>query len=394
MKKLAVIFPGIGYTADRSLLCFGRRLAEEHGFESRLLSYGSLPEKAKRDREKLREACEAAVMQAEEALGAVDFSAYGEILFVAKSIGTVAAARIAAKLPAGRRTRLLLYTPLEETFAVPFRDALVFTGSADPWVGGENSRIPALCAQRGIPCAVIDGANHSLETGDVLRDAGNLREILRRADAFLRGGAEDGSGAAECSGKREETIVDISQELFSCRVFPGDPAPERRLLSSLEEGAPCNLTALSLCAHNGTHVDAPLHFIRNGKSIAGLPLEIFAGPCRVFRHEGPVGADAAAAMLERAQECRRILIAGKATVTEAAAEVFAESGLRLLGNESQTVGPENAPGRVHRILLGAGCILLEGLVLSGVEEGEWKLHAAPLKLDGSDGAPCRAYLIR
>ncbi len=189
-------------------------------------------------------------------------------------------------------------------------------------------------------------------------------------------------------------IVDISQELFSCRVFPGDPAPERRLLSSLEEGAPCNLTALSLCAHNGTHVDAPRHFIRDGKDIAALPLEIFAGPCRVFRHEGPVSADAAAAMLEKARECRRILIAGKAMVTEAAAEVFAEGGLRLLGNESQTVGPENAPGRVHRILLGAGCVLLEGLVLSGVEEGEWALHAAPLKLGGSDGAPCRAYLMR
>ena len=65
-------------------------------------------------------------------------------------------------------------------------------------------------------------------------------------------------------------IYDISQELFSCRVFPGDPAPERKRLLSLEDGAICNLSALSLCAHNGTHVDAPFHFIPYGRTIDEL----------------------------------------------------------------------------------------------------------------------------
>ena len=85
---------------------------------------------------------------------------------------------------------------------------------------------------------------------------------------------------------------------------------------------------------------------------------------------------------------------GNAVVTAPAARVFAESGLLLLGNESQTVGPENAPKEVHLILLGAGMTLLEGVVLGGVDEGRYFLSAAPLNLGGSDGAPCRAYLIK
>ncbi len=192
-------------------------------------------------------------------------------------------------------------------------------------------------------------------------------------------------------------IIDISQEVFSCRVFPGDPAPERRTPASVAKGDICNLTAFSMCAHNGTHVDAPYHFIEDGKTIDRLPLETFVGPCWVARHEGEIGAADAEAMLREAEGCgadRRILIAGRAVVTEAAARVFADRGVLLLGNESQTVGPEDAPMQVHRILLGAGCVLLEGIVLTGVEEGRYELHAAPLNLGGCDGAPCRAYLMK
>ena len=102
-------------------------------------------------------------------------------------------------------------------------------------------------------------------------------------------------------------------------------------------------------------------------------------------------------MLARARELgagERILVAGPATVTLEAARVFAEGGIRLFGNESQTVGPEDAPMAVHLILLGAGVILLEGVVLSHVPEGKYFLSAAPLKLGGREGAPCRAMLIR
>jgi arylformamidase len=113
-------------------------------------------------------------------------------------------------------------------------------------------------------------------------------------------------------------------------------------------------------------------------------------------HEGEVTADHAREMLAKAALAgawERLLIGGKATVTEEAARVFAEAGIRLIGNESQTVGPEDAPMAVHLVLLGAGVILLEGVVLAHVPEGKYFLSAAPLKLGGREGAPCRALLI-
>ncbi|MBQ8610157.1 MAG: cyclase family protein [Oscillospiraceae bacterium] len=192
-------------------------------------------------------------------------------------------------------------------------------------------------------------------------------------------------------------IIDITQELFSCKVFPGDPAPERRVLASMAQGAVCNVTALSMCAHNGTHVDAPAHFIADGRTVDQLPPEVFTGDCWVARHEGDVSAADAAAILEKAAAAgaaQRILIAGKACLTAQAARVFAEAKLLLYGNESQTVGPENAPLEVHLILLGADMALLEGAVLTGVEEGKYMLCAAPVNLGGAEGAPCRALLIR
>lgn len=191
-------------------------------------------------------------------------------------------------------------------------------------------------------------------------------------------------------------LIDITQELFCCNVYPGDPAPERTQILSIENGDVCNLTGLSMCAHNGTHADVPNHFFRDGKTIDQMGLEPFVGECFVARMYGDVLAADAAEILERAREAeapQRILIGGKATVTEEAARVFAEAGIFLLGNESQTVGPEEAPMAVHLILLGSDCVLLEGIVLDGVKEGRYFLSAAPLNLGGCDGAPCRAYLI-
>ena len=188
-------------------------------------------------------------------------------------------------------------------------------------------------------------------------------------------------------------IYDISQEVFSCAVYPGDPKPERKTLSATARGDLYNLTAFSLCAHNGTHIDAPFHFLPEGKTVEKMGLEIFVGDCFLARHEGDVRAADALAILEKAGAAPRILIAGRATVTEEAARVFAAGGICLLGNESQSVGPENAPMAVHKILLGAGCALLEGVVLTDIPEGRYFLSAAPLNLSGADGAPCRAYLI-
>lgn len=193
-------------------------------------------------------------------------------------------------------------------------------------------------------------------------------------------------------------IYDISQEVFSCKVFPGDPAPQRQVLSSMETGALYNLTAISMCAHNGTHVDAPFHFIKDGKTVDAIPLEAVVGMAYVAEHQGIVTGDDAASMLAKAkalnpEAAKRMLIKGAAVVSEEAAKVFAASGMLLVGNESQTVGPEDAPMAVHHILLGANMILLEGIRLAAVPEGVYLLNAAPLNLAGADGAPCRALLI-
>ncbi len=188
-------------------------------------------------------------------------------------------------------------------------------------------------------------------------------------------------------------IYDISQEVFGCAVFPGDPAPERQVLSEIAKGGSCNLTAIRMCAHNGTHVDAPYHFCADGKTIDEVGLAVWIGPCYVAEHEGVVTAEDMRRILKRAEEAERILIKGKAELSAEAARVCAEAGLLLYGNESQTVGPESAPAEVHRILLGAGCVLLEGIRLGGVPEGAYLLNAAPLNLGGADGAPCRAVLM-
>lgn len=202
-------------------------------------------------------------------------------------------------------------------------------------------------------------------------------------------------------------IYDISQEVFSCAIFPGDPSPQREIMLSIKDGAVCNLTAIYMCAHNGTHVDAPYHFINDGKTIEQVSLEKFVGLCYVAEHDGIVTAEDAKEMLRKAEiagaKCKqeygnsgaskRILIKGKVEVSADAARVFADADIFLVGNESQTVGPENAPMEVHLILLGAGAVLLEGIRLTEVPEGVYLLNAAPINLGGADGAPCRAILL-
>lgn len=193
-------------------------------------------------------------------------------------------------------------------------------------------------------------------------------------------------------------IYDISQEVFGCKVFPGDPAPERRVLSSVSKGDHCNLTAFSMCAHNGTHADAPFHFIEDGKTVDAVSLDTFVGKAYVSERHGTVSGGDAEKILEKAraldpEASKRILIKGNAVVSSEAAKVFASERILLLGNESQTVGPEDAPMEVHLILLGADVVLLEGIRLSEVREGVYFLNAAPLDLAGADGSPCRAILI-
>ena len=199
MGKLAIVFPGIGYTPDKPLLHYAGRLAGELGYEIRRISYTGFPNNILGDREKMAESYRLALSQTEAQLAGMDLSCCGDLLLIGKSIGTTLAARLAARHPS-LRIRLVLYTPMEDAFRFPLENAIVFTGSGDPWVGGAESRIPALCGEKGIPCFMIPGANHALETGDILRDIQTLHGVMEETKRFLLDQAPEddrGSGGKE-----------------------------------------------------------------------------------------------------------------------------------------------------------------------------------------------------
>ena len=185
MSKLAVLFPGIGYTADKPLLYFSRRIAADLGYEIRILGYSGFPPKIQGDRGRMEESFRIAFDQSVEMLSDIDFNVYDDILFIGKSIGTIVAAKIASDSSVKGRIRLVLYTPLEETFSFDFGDAIVFTGSDDPWVGKDKSRIRSICEGHGIPCQLVPDANHSLETKDPLRDMEMLSAIMKQTEEFI-----------------------------------------------------------------------------------------------------------------------------------------------------------------------------------------------------------------
>lgn len=191
-------------------------------------------------------------------------------------------------------------------------------------------------------------------------------------------------------------IIDISQEVLSCAVYPGDPVPRCEQLQSMDAGALYNLSSLSMCVHNGTHIDAPAHFFADGKTVEQLDLSACVGRCYVSHHGGLLSDTEAEGILAdaRALGCHeRILLADDCTVTLGAAEVFVRGGVRLIGVDTQSVGPADAPMAVHKCLLGAEVVLLEGLVLSHVKGGSSTLCAAPLNIAGCEGTPCRAILL-
>lgn len=182
-KKIAVFFPGIGYTLDKPLLYYSRKLIASAGYDIRLLPYTGFPEKILGDRGKMKESYRIALEQTKEMLRDVEFRAYDEILFVGKSIGTAVATEYAAQIR--KPVRFVLYTPLEETFLFLVGDAIVFTGLDDPWVGKKDSKIEALCREKGIPCTIIPSGNHSLETGNVQMDIMNLQMIMKKTEEFV-----------------------------------------------------------------------------------------------------------------------------------------------------------------------------------------------------------------
>ena len=193
-------------------------------------------------------------------------------------------------------------------------------------------------------------------------------------------------------------IYDISSELLSAQRYGDDPSPSFKPVFRMERGDAYNLSSLSLCLHTGTHVDAPFHFYKDGKTVEQMSLESCVGYAYLTRHTGDFTEKDATRVLKKARNAsplseKRILIGGAATVTLDAARVFTKAGVCLIGCEGVSVGPVDAPMAVHRELLGAEVVLLEGIKLSEIPEGVYILCAAPIKIEGADGAPTRAILI-
>ena len=203
-------------------------------------------------------------------------------------------------------------------------------------------------------------------------------------------------------------IIDISQRIHpEMLVYPGDPKFHARSVSSFKQGDGCEVSELTIGSHCGTHLDAPKHMIKDGASLEGIPLENFYGPCRVITLAGSVISEK---MVADAGICdgERIIIRtdpqGKYTsqnrfnpsvLSMRAAQYLAQKKLRLLGIDAPTVeNIEMCDGEVHKVLLGSGTVLLEGLCLENAPDGEYILSAFPLKLSGENGSPCRAVLIQ
>jgi len=188
-------------------------------------------------------------------------------------------------------------------------------------------------------------------------------------------------------------IHDISQEIFSAAIFPGDAAPTKRTLMSLDKEIPdiCQLSEITLGSHTGTHMDAPRHFYKDGKCIDQIDLDKCVGACKVVEADGVITVNEMDDLLKDGTQ--RILIRGNIEITLEVAKLLTSKKIKCIGVEGLTIGPLSAPKDVHLELLGQEVVMIEGLRLAGVKPGNYILAAQPLKLGGLDGSPLRAILI-
>jgi arylformamidase len=167
-----------------------------------------------------------------------------------------------------------------------------------------------------------------------------------------------------------------------------------------------NSSSIHASAHAGTHVDAPFHFVPEGQTIESLPLDLFIGPARVCAVDAGThitAADVAAAGVEGESrvlfKTRNSSLLRKgvydpsfAAFSVDAARALAQAGVKLVGLDYLSAAKADEQVPVHRAFLDHGVILLEGVDLSDVPPGRYELICPPVKLGGSDGAPCRAIL--
>ncbi len=187
---------------------------------------------------------------------------------------------------------------------------------------------------------------------------------------------------------------DISRELLTAPLFPGDPAPRTEKMTDVTLGDECTTSVLHACVHTGTHMDAPGHYLPRGESVESIPLSVCCGPCVVIAQNGPVVGETAEKYPRLLRGVPRLLLKGDATLTPSGASEIVCAGVTLVGVEGTSVASPRDNGEVHRMLLDAGVVILEGLDLREVTPGRYLLIAPPVKIRGADGAPVRALLAR
>ena len=181
-KKIAVIFPGVGYHVDKPLLYYSRKLAGQYGYEIVCADYGKLPSGIKGDMKKMYEAYEQALANVTEKFADLDFHSYDRVLFISKSIGTAVAASYDAQYEIGAGH--IYYTPVEASFQAIGTEGIVFHGTGDDWAKTEV--ISAECEKRGLPLYLTEQANHSMETGNALRDLEILKTLMEKTDQYIK----------------------------------------------------------------------------------------------------------------------------------------------------------------------------------------------------------------
>jgi arylformamidase len=199
------------------------------------------------------------------------------------------------------------------------------------------------------------------------------------------------------TGTRGLGWVDVTRTLApGMAVYPGDPAVKLTAVRSTDRGDACSVGRLILGTHAGTHVDATRHLFAAGPSVDRLALAALVGPARVLDCAGrPVTRDRVAPPRLRGAT-RLLLRTDRAPVglTLPAARTLVRSGARLVGIDAPSIERSGHDLPVHRCLLAAGIVILEGLDLTGVAPGPYDLVCLPLKLLGGDGAPARVLLRR
>lgn len=188
-------------------------------------------------------------------------------------------------------------------------------------------------------------------------------------------------------------LIDISREMFSASVYPGDPVPKRDIVRRMDAGDSCNLSGFYAGCHSATHVDAPLHFVADGKSIDQINLDAFTGPCTVVEAQGIITGADIDRVLPGSEKMILFKGDGRAFLSASAAFALSDAGIRLVGTDAQSIETDDDTFPAHRQLLGAGIPILEGIDLSRVEPGRYRLMALPLFLGGAEASPVRAILM-